>query len=176
MLVPRKIERPRLKDLNSNSFEFNSNGFELGLGKRKVQKCSDFWWSSGIWWKNIWQGWRPRIKITKALGYFACGLWLIPNKWNNFIIALNIGRVCYKEKSPFPRFKWIKDPCHLFSWVKKRNDMMAWWHDAMHMMQWWMQRTKQVTQRNPETLEGIWSSGLGASQHSTTTRGSRPEI
>ena len=29
---------------------------------------------------------------------------------------------------------------------------------------------------NPETLEGNWSSGLGASQHSTTTRGSRPEI
>ena len=31
-----------MKDLNSNSFEFNSNGFELGLDKRKVQKCSDF--------------------------------------------------------------------------------------------------------------------------------------
>jgi len=39
---------------------------------------------------------------------------------------------------------------------------MAWWHGAMHMMQWWMQRTKQITRRNPETLEGIWSSGLGA--------------
>ena len=33
---------PRLKDVNSNSFEFNSNGFELGLGKKKVQKCSFF--------------------------------------------------------------------------------------------------------------------------------------
>ena len=42
MLVPRKIERPRLQDLNSNTFEFNSNGFELRLGKRKVHKCSDF--------------------------------------------------------------------------------------------------------------------------------------
>ena len=27
-----------MKDVNSNSFEFNSNGFELGLDKRKVQK------------------------------------------------------------------------------------------------------------------------------------------
>ena len=43
-----------MQDLNSNSFEFNSNGFELGLDKRKVQKCSDFWWSSGKTRKNIW--------------------------------------------------------------------------------------------------------------------------
>ena len=55
-----------MQDLNSNSFEFNSNGFALGLDKRKVQKCSDFWWSSGKWQKNYWQGWRPRIAITMA--------------------------------------------------------------------------------------------------------------
>ena len=36
---PRKLETARLKDINSNSFEFDSNGFELGLGKRKVHKC-----------------------------------------------------------------------------------------------------------------------------------------
>ena len=65
---------------------------------------------------------------------------------------------------------------HAIYLVEKRNDMMAWWHDAMHMMQRWMQWTKQNTQRNQETLEGIWSSGLGASQHYTTTRGSRPDI
>ena len=63
--------------------------------------------------------------------------------------------------------------------LQKIYEMMAWWHDAMQNMQWCkdeMQRTKQITRRNPETLEGIWSSGLGALQHSTTTRGSRPEI
>ena len=47
MLGPIKLEKARSNDKNSNSFEFNSIGFELGLDKRKVQKCSDFWWSSG---------------------------------------------------------------------------------------------------------------------------------
>ena len=42
-LGPRKMEWARLQGLNSNSFVFNSNGFELGLGKRKVKKYSDFW-------------------------------------------------------------------------------------------------------------------------------------
>ena len=28
----RKIEVARLQELNSNSFEYNSNGFEFGLG------------------------------------------------------------------------------------------------------------------------------------------------
>ena len=32
MHVYRKIEVARLQELNSNSFEYNSNGFELGLG------------------------------------------------------------------------------------------------------------------------------------------------
>ena len=32
MHVHRKIEVARLQELNSNSFEYNSNGFELGLG------------------------------------------------------------------------------------------------------------------------------------------------
>ena len=35
---------------------------------------------------------------------------------------------------------------------------------------------KQITPRISETMEGIWSSGLGALQHSTTMRGSHPEI
>ena len=37
MLVPRKIERPRLKDLNSNSFDLNSNDLNgsEGLGRSK---------------------------------------------------------------------------------------------------------------------------------------------
>ena len=56
--------------------------------------------------------------------------------------------------------------------LQKIYEMVAWWHDAMHMMH----QTKQNTRWNPETTEGIWSSGLGALQHSTTTRGSRPEI
>ena len=51
---------------------WNSNGFELGLDERKVQKCSDFWWSSGKWWKNKWQSWRSRIKTTEALGFCKC--------------------------------------------------------------------------------------------------------
>ena len=41
-LVPRKMEWARLQDKNSNSFEFNSNGFELGLGFRSVQNVEVF--------------------------------------------------------------------------------------------------------------------------------------
>ena len=37
----------------------------------------------------------------------------------------------------------------------------------MHMMQRWMQQTNNSHDKNPETLEGIWSSGLGASQWTT---------
>ena len=32
MLGPRKLERSRSNNKNSNSFEFDSNGFELGRG------------------------------------------------------------------------------------------------------------------------------------------------
>ena len=32
MLGPSKLEKASLNDKNSNSFEFNSNGFELGRG------------------------------------------------------------------------------------------------------------------------------------------------
>ena len=39
---PRKNRRGMIERCNSNSFEFNSNGFELGLGFRSVQKCSIF--------------------------------------------------------------------------------------------------------------------------------------
>ena len=35
--------------------------------------------------RNIWPCWRPRIKITKALGYFASVFALTPNEWNIFI-------------------------------------------------------------------------------------------
>ena len=41
--------------------------------------------------------------------------------------------------------------------------MMAWWHDAMQKMQRWMQQAKQNTRGILENMEGIWSSGLGAS-------------
>ena len=34
MLGPRKLGMARSNDKNSNSFEFNSNGFELGRGFR----------------------------------------------------------------------------------------------------------------------------------------------
>ena len=34
---------------------------------------------------NIWPCWRPRIKITKALGYFASVFAVNPNEWNIFI-------------------------------------------------------------------------------------------
>ena len=54
--------------------------------------------------------------------------------------STNIGRIYYKEKSSFPRFKWIEDPYNLFRWVFKINDMMPWWHDAMQEMAWWMHK------------------------------------
>ena len=61
---------------------------------------------------------------------------------------------------------------YLVDFLDDFEKMMAWWHDAMHMMQ----RTQTKHPTTLENMEGIWSSGLGASQHSTTTRGSRPEI
>ena len=55
-----------MQDLNSNSFEFNSNGFELGLDKRKVQNVRIFGGPPENDERNYGQGWRPRIEITKA--------------------------------------------------------------------------------------------------------------
>ena len=48
-LDPRKIEVGMIASLNSNSFDYKSNGFELGHGKRKVQKCWEFWWRFEKW-------------------------------------------------------------------------------------------------------------------------------
>ena len=44
-------------------------------------------------------------------------------------------------------------------------------HDDM------MNATNKIKHKaNTKYMEGVWSIGLGALQHSTTTRGSRPEI
>ena len=42
MLGPRKLEVARSEDMNSNSFEFNSNGFELGLDKGRSKNVRIF--------------------------------------------------------------------------------------------------------------------------------------
>ena len=62
-LDPTKMERARLQGLNSNSFAFNSNGFELGLGKRKVQKCSDFWRNLDKCDKNCGQDLKVKLEV-----------------------------------------------------------------------------------------------------------------
>ena len=51
-----------MKDLISNSFEFNSNGFELGLDKRKVQNVQIFDGAPENDERNYGQGWRPNLK------------------------------------------------------------------------------------------------------------------
>ena len=43
------------------------------------------------------RGWRARIKITKALGYFASVFAVNPNNWNIYYSSLNIERICCKE-------------------------------------------------------------------------------
>ena len=47
--------------------------------------------------RNIWPCWRPRIKITKALGYFASVFAVNPNNWNIYYSSVNIERICFKE-------------------------------------------------------------------------------
>ena len=48
----------------------------------------------------------------------------------------------------------------------------AWWHDAMQKL---IEQAKE-THSDHKNMEVFWSVGLGALQHSTTTRESRPEI
>ena len=76
-----------MKDLNSNSFEFNSNGFELGLDKRKVQNVRIFGGAPENGKIIIGKVRESKLEEEKERNYFASGLWLIPKKWNNFIIA-----------------------------------------------------------------------------------------
>ena len=67
-----------MKDLNSNSFEFNSNGFELGLEiKGRSKNVRIFGGAPENDERNYEQSWRPRIEITKALG-FIC-MWVMVN-------------------------------------------------------------------------------------------------
>ena len=71
MLVPRKIERPRLKDLNSNSFDLNFNDLNGSEGLGRSKKCSDFGGALEndeiIYWKTF---------EVKGMGnYSACVLW-----------------------------------------------------------------------------------------------------
>ena len=51
-----------MQDLNSNSFEFNSNGFELGLDKRKVQNVRIFGGAPENDKRIIGKVWRPNLK------------------------------------------------------------------------------------------------------------------
>ena len=83
MLVPRKIERPRLKDLNSNTFEFNSNGFELGLDKRKVQNVRIFDGAPENGKRIIGKVRESKLEEEKAKGFnMQGGSWVIPKQWN----------------------------------------------------------------------------------------------
>ena len=70
-----------MKDLNSNSFEFNSNGFELGLNKRKVQNVRILGGAPENDERNYGQGWRPRIEITTAWDNLQEGVMVIPKEW-----------------------------------------------------------------------------------------------
>ena len=103
---------------NSNSFDLKSNGLnrKWGLGRSKNDRI--FGGAPENDEIIYGQSWRPRIKIIKALGYFASVLRWFQNNGIFYYSSLNIGRVCYKEKSPceFPRFKWTKNPYNLFSW------------------------------------------------------------
>ena len=108
--------------------------------------------------------WRPRIEMTKALG-FICKCVKGNSTYMEYFIKRshpNIGRICYKEKSPFPRFKWIKDPYGLFSWVEMQR-LMTWWHDDMLQCKNKRASTKE-THGDHENMEVFWSVGLGALQ------------
>ena len=108
------------------------------------------------------QSWRSRIKIIKALGYFASVLRWFQNNGIFYYSSLNIGRVCYKEKSPFPRFKWIEDPYNLFSWVLKIK-----WHDGM--MTWCNAKIKEQAQKKHTAKLGIAGSLLKHQSWGVTT-------
>ena len=63
-----KIGEAWLKDVIQTHLNLIQMGLNQDLVLEVSKKCSDLWWSFGIWWKNIGQSWRTRIKITKALG------------------------------------------------------------------------------------------------------------
>ena len=79
MLVPGKIEAACLEDLNSNSFEFNSNGFELGLDKRKVQNVRIFDGAPENGKRIIGKVRESKLEEEKAKGFnMQVGSWVIP--------------------------------------------------------------------------------------------------
>ena len=81
----------------------------------KVQKCSDFWRNLGKWEENFGQGFEVNLELEKTWGIFASVFMGDSENGIFYNSSLNIGRVCYIEKSPceFPQFKWIEDPYDL---------------------------------------------------------------
>ena len=77
-----KNRKSQIEQKILNSFEFNSNGFELGLGKRKVQKCSYFWRSPGKREKKYWARFGDQLEAEKAWGYICKCVPVNSNKWN----------------------------------------------------------------------------------------------
>ena len=99
---------------------------------------------------------------NNGMGYFASVLWWFQNNGIFYYSSLNIGRVCYKEKSPFPRFKWIEDPYNLFGWVLKIK-----WHDGM--MTWCNAKIKEQAQKKHTAKLGIAGSLLEHRSRGVTT-------
>ena len=78
-----------MKDVNSNSFEFNSNGFELGLDKKEGPKMFGFLMELRKMAKELLARLESQnMKKKKAKGFnMQVGSWVIPKQWNFFNIA-----------------------------------------------------------------------------------------
>ena len=76
--VPLKTEHfgPSKPPLTIHPFEFNSNGFELGLGYRSVQKCSVFRGTSIKEIQNCGQDLKVKLEVEIGMRIiFARVLW-----------------------------------------------------------------------------------------------------
>ena len=84
MLGPRKLGMARSNDKNSNSFEFNSNGFELGRGFfRSIQNVENFGRASENGKRIIGKVRESKLEEEKAKGFnMQVGSWVIPKQWN----------------------------------------------------------------------------------------------
>ena len=62
-LIQEKYIWHRLEGLQSNTFECDSNKFELGKHFWRVQKCLEFLWRTGKRLKKLWaRFWGPNLK------------------------------------------------------------------------------------------------------------------
>ena len=97
-MIREKYIWHRLEGFHSNTFECDSNKFELVKHFWRVQKCSEFCGDrESDERKKYGQSLGTKLEVENTWNYFARVLWLIPKEWNIYYSSVILGGYVIKR-------------------------------------------------------------------------------